>query len=66
MLGSFGWQELILILLIVLIIFGAKKLPEIGKALGRSLMEFRKGMKEAKKELEEEEEKDKEEKKKET
>jgi sec-independent protein translocase protein TatA len=41
MFGSLGWQELLLILLIVLIIFGAGKLPEIGSALGRSIREFR-------------------------
>ena len=38
---SLGWQELLLILLIVIIIFGAGKLPEIGGALGRGIKEFR-------------------------
>lgn len=38
---SLGWQELVLILLIVVIIFGAGKLPEIGGALGRGIKEFR-------------------------
>lgn len=38
---SLGWQELVLILLIVIIIFGAGKLPEIGGALGRGIKEFR-------------------------
>ncbi len=38
---SLGAPELILILLIVLIIFGAGKLPQIGSALGRSIREFR-------------------------
>ena len=38
---SFSWQELVLILLIVVIIFGAGKLPEIGGALGRGIKEFR-------------------------
>jgi sec-independent protein translocase protein TatA len=36
-----GWQELVLILLIVVIIFGAGKLPEIGGALGRGIREFK-------------------------
>ena len=36
-----GMPELILILVIALIVFGPGKLPEIGKALGRSLQEFR-------------------------
>jgi len=55
MLGSFGWQELLLILAIVLVVFGAKKLPEIGRAIGKTLTEFKKGIKEAKRELEKEE-----------
>ena len=57
MIGSFGWQELTLILLIVLLLFGAKKLPEVARSVGKALGEFKKGMKETKKELEEEEEK---------
>ena len=36
-----GMPELILVLVIVLIVFGPKKLPEIGKSLGRSLKEFK-------------------------
>jgi sec-independent protein translocase protein TatA len=42
-----GMQELLVILLICLIIFGAAKLPEIGKALGNTIKEFKKSMKEA-------------------
>jgi sec-independent protein translocase protein TatA len=38
---SLGWQELLLVLLIVVIIFGAGKLPEIGGAVGRGIKEFR-------------------------
>ncbi len=57
MIGSFGWQELMLILLIVLLLFGAKKLPEVARSVGKALGEFKKGAKETKKELEEEEEK---------
>ena len=37
-----GWPEIVLVLLIVLIIFGAGKLPQIGSALGKSIKEFRK------------------------
>jgi sec-independent protein translocase protein TatA len=40
-----GVQELLVILLICLLIFGASKLPEIGKALGKTLKEFKKSMK---------------------
>jgi sec-independent protein translocase protein TatA len=36
-----GSQELIIILIIALFIFGAKKLPEIGKGLGKSIREFK-------------------------
>ncbi|HPS20908.1 MAG TPA: twin-arginine translocase TatA/TatE family subunit [Candidatus Omnitrophota bacterium] len=41
-----GLPEVLLILVIALLIFGANRLPEIGKALGRSLSEFKKGMNE--------------------
>lgn len=41
-----GIQELLVILLICLLIFGAAKLPEIGKALGETIKEFKKSMKE--------------------
>ncbi len=41
-----GMPELIIILVIILIIFGAAKLPEIGKALGRAIKEFKKAGKE--------------------
>lgn len=40
--GSIGFPGLILILMIALIIFGPKKLPEIGKAAGNTLREFKK------------------------
>lgn len=39
--AGLGWQELLLILVIVVIIFGAGKLPEIGGAVGRGIKEFR-------------------------
>jgi len=42
MFGRIGPMELILILVIALVIFGPKKLPEIGKALGNAIREFRK------------------------
>jgi len=41
-----GLPEVLLILVIALLLFGAAKLPEIGRALGRSLSEFKKGMQE--------------------
>jgi sec-independent protein translocase protein TatA len=42
MLDDIGWPEALIILAIVLIVFGAGKLPEIGGALGKSIREFRK------------------------
>ncbi len=39
--GGLGWQELTIILVIVIIIFGAGKLPEIGGALGKGIKEFK-------------------------
>ncbi len=41
MLGPIGPTEIILILLVVLVIFGSKKLPEIGQGLGRAIRNFR-------------------------
>jgi sec-independent protein translocase protein TatA len=41
MLGSIGPQELIVILLIVVIIFGARRLPELGKSLGEGIKNFK-------------------------
>lgn len=42
-----GMQELLIILLICLLVFGAAKLPEIGKALGKTIKEFKKSMKDS-------------------
>jgi sec-independent protein translocase protein TatA len=44
MLGSIGIPELLIILLIVIIIFGARRLPELGKSLGEGIRNFRKSM----------------------
>lgn len=41
MIGDIGWQELAIVLVIVVIIFGAGRLPEIGGAVGKSIKEFR-------------------------
>lgn len=43
--GRFGPVELVLVLAIALLIFGPKKIPEIGKAIGRTIKEFKKGSK---------------------
>lgn len=50
--GPFGMQELIVILVIVLLLFGAKKIPELAKGLGRGIREFKDASKEIKNEIE--------------
>ncbi len=47
MFGSFGWMELLLILIIVLIIFGAGKLPQLGEGIGKAIKGFKKSVHEA-------------------
>lgn len=47
MFGSFGWMELLLILFIVLIIFGAGKIPQLGEGLGKAIKGFKKSVHEA-------------------
>jgi len=52
--GSLGMQEIIVIFVLALIIFGPRKLPEIGKSLGKSLQEFKKASNDLKRTWEEE------------
>lgn len=47
MFGSFGWMELLLILIIVLIVFGAGKLPQLGEGLGKAIKGFKKSVHDA-------------------
>jgi sec-independent protein translocase protein TatA len=54
MLGSLGMPELIVIFIIALIIFGPRKLPELGRSLGRGIAEFKKATTELQTKLEEE------------
>jgi sec-independent protein translocase protein TatA len=52
-LQNIGFPELLVILLIVLLLFGAARLPEIARSLGKSIHEFKKGIKEVEKDVEE-------------
>ena len=54
MFGSLGMPELVIILVIALIVFGPRKLPELGRSLGKSIGEFRKASNELKSTLDEE------------
>jgi len=52
MFGSIGMPELILIFVVALLVFGPKKLPEIGKSLGKGLAEFKRASDDLKKTIE--------------
>jgi len=52
--GQPGWMEILLVLLIALLLFGSKKLPELARSLGKSINEFKKGKDEVIRELTEE------------
>ncbi len=54
MFGNIGFPELLIILAIALLIFGPKKLPEVGRSIGRALREFRRTSDEIKGRIEEE------------
>jgi sec-independent protein translocase protein TatA len=44
-LGRIGTTELILILVVLLLLFGAKRIPDIARAVGKSMSQFKKGLK---------------------
>jgi sec-independent protein translocase protein TatA len=52
--GPIGFQELVLILIIALLVFGPKKLPELGRSLGKTLAEFRRASNDIKQSIERE------------
>lgn len=54
MFGTLGGPEILLILVVALIVFGPRKLPEIGKTMGKMLAEFRKASTEFKRTIEDE------------
>jgi sec-independent protein translocase protein TatA len=59
MFGHFGWQEILLILLIIILLFGATRIPSIMKSMGKGVREFKKGIsaEDDEKKIEKEEEK---------
>ncbi len=50
--GPVGWQELLIILFIVLLFFGPKRLPDMAEALGKSISKFKKASRDTKNEIE--------------
>jgi sec-independent protein translocase protein TatA len=51
-LGPIGWNELVIILVIVLIIFGPRRLPDFAEAFGKSIRKFKQATREAREEIE--------------
>ena len=51
MLGNIGFSELVVILIIVLVLFGGKKIPEVARGLGAGIREFRDAAKSAEREI---------------
>lgn len=58
-----GFQEILLILVVLLLLFGAKRLPEAGRSIGKAISEFKKAMQEGDKKNSEDETKKEENKK---
>ena len=54
MFGSIGMPELVLIFVVALLVFGPRKLPEIGKSIGKGLAEFKRASDELKRTIEDE------------
>jgi sec-independent protein translocase protein TatA len=52
MFGNFGTTEIVIIVLVVLLLFGAKKLPELAKGLGKGIREFKTEIKDVKENVE--------------
>jgi sec-independent protein translocase protein TatA len=52
--GNLGFMEILLILVVVLLLFGARRLPEIGASFGKSIKEFKRGISDANNSIKEE------------
>jgi sec-independent protein translocase protein TatA len=57
MFENVGFGELLIILVVVLLLFGAKKIPELARGLGKGMSEFKKGLKDVEENIKEEEKK---------
>lgn len=57
--GRIGTTELVLILVVLLLLFGAKRIPDIARSIGKSMNQFKKGLREVDFDLEEDDTKDK-------
>ena len=51
LIGPLGWQELIILFAIILIVFGPRKLPEVAEAFGKSIQKFKKASRDARNEI---------------
>lgn len=51
-LGSIGWQEIVIIALVVLLLFGGKKIPELMRGIGSGVRSFKEGLNDVKLEVE--------------
>ncbi len=52
MFGNIGWGEVIVIMIVILLLFGAKRIPEVMRSLGQGVREFKKSMNEVTSEIE--------------
>ena len=52
LIGPLGWQELLLLFILVILFFGPKRLPEVAEAIGKSIRRFKKATREIKDEIE--------------
>jgi sec-independent protein translocase protein TatA len=55
--GGIGWLEIILILVVVLLLFGARRIPDIMHSFGKGIREFKKGINEIQREIDSDNEK---------
>jgi sec-independent protein translocase protein TatA len=51
MFGNLGFTEILMLMVVFLLVFGAKRLPEIGSAMGKGIREFKRSMKEVQDEI---------------